>query len=69
MAATLTLLLFFVSFLELCAYSGAETLENHNPSDLLCTCNQIAAAISDASRVFLPGECVIRSSEILKSDA
>ncbi|KAF8492574.1 FAD-binding domain-containing protein [Russula emetica] len=53
---TLTLLLSFVFFLELCAHwhSRAETLEKHNPSDLLCTCNQIAATIDGASQVFFP---------------
>jgi len=68
MIITLTLLPFFVSFLELCAYSWAEPLEKHNPSDLLCTCNQIVASISGASQVFFPRESVIRSLEMLKSD-
>ncbi len=68
MVATLTLLPFFVSFLELCAYSWAEPLEKHNSSDLLCTCNQIAAAISGASQVFFPRESVILSLGMLKSD-
>ncbi|KAF8479493.1 FAD-binding domain-containing protein [Russula ochroleuca] len=40
--------------LALLSYGQPEALENHNPSDLLCTCNQIALAISDASQVFFP---------------
>ncbi|KAH9990390.1 hypothetical protein BJV77DRAFT_613305 [Russula vinacea] len=40
--------------LALLSYGRPETLENHNCSDLLCTCNQIAAAISGASQVFFP---------------
>jgi hypothetical protein len=58
---TLTLLLSFAFFLELCAYSWAEALEKHNPSDFLSTCNLIAAAVSGASQVFFPRECVILS--------
>jgi hypothetical protein len=61
MIMTLTLLLLFACFLELHAYSRAEALEKRNSSDLLWTCNQIAAAISDASQVFFPRECVILS--------
>ncbi|KAH9990394.1 FAD-binding domain-containing protein [Russula vinacea] len=40
--------------LALLSYGQPETLENHNSSDLLCTCNQIAVAISGASQVFFP---------------
>ncbi|KAH9990398.1 FAD-binding domain-containing protein [Russula vinacea] len=40
--------------LALLSYGQPETLENHISSDLLCTCNQIAAAISSASQVFFP---------------
>ena len=65
MIITLTLLPFFVSFLELCAFSWAEVSEKHNPSDILCTCDQIAAAISGHSQVFFPRECVICSLEML----
>jgi hypothetical protein len=65
MIMTLTLLLSFVFFLDLCAYSWAEALEKHNPSDLLCTCNQIAAAISGASQVFFPRECPSPISDAL----
>jgi hypothetical protein len=45
--------------LALLSYGQPEALENHNPSDLLCTCNQIALAISDASQVFFPCERVV----------
>jgi hypothetical protein len=67
MIMTLTLLISFMFFLELCSYSRAEleALEKHNPSDLLCTCNPIAAAISGDSQVFFPRECVILSLEML----
>ena len=65
MAVTLTLLLFLVSFLELCAYSSAEAPEKHNPSDLQRTCNQILAAISGASQVFFPREYVTYSLVML----
>ncbi len=61
MIMTLTLLLLFACFLELRAYSQAEVLEKRNSSDFLWTCNQIAAAISDASQVYFPRECVILS--------
>lgn len=37
MIMTLALLLSSVSFLGLCAYSWAESLEKHNPSELRCT--------------------------------
>ena len=47
--------------LALLSYGQPETLENHNSSDLLCTCNQIAGAISGASQVFFPRERVILS--------
>jgi len=65
MIITLTLLPFFVSFLELCAYSWAEPLEKHNPSDPLSTCNLIAAAISGTSQVFFPRECHLLISDAL----
>jgi hypothetical protein len=65
MIMTFIPLLSFMFFLELCAYSRAEALEKHNSSDLLCTCNQIAAAISGVSQVFFPRECVILSLVIL----
>ncbi|KAF8486364.1 FAD dependent oxidoreductase [Russula ochroleuca] len=47
-------LLLGASSLALLSYGQPEALENHNSSDLLCTCNQIAAAISDASQVSFP---------------
>ena len=57
MLMTLTSLLSIVFLLELCAYSWAEeVLEKRNPSDFLCICNEIAAAISGASQVFFPRE-------------
>jgi hypothetical protein len=68
MIMTLTSIFLFACFLELGARSRAEALEKRNSSDLLWTCNQIAAAISDASEVFFPRECVILSFVILQSD-
>jgi hypothetical protein len=65
MTMTLAPLLSFVFFLQLCAYSWAEALEKHNSTDLLRTCNQIAAAISGASQVFFPRESVILSLVML----
>jgi len=58
MIMTLSRLLSFVLFIESWTYSWAEALEKHNPSDPLRTCNHIAAAISGASQVFFPRECV-----------
>jgi hypothetical protein len=52
-------LLLGASSLALLSYGQPEALENHNSSDLLCTCNQIAAAISDASQVSFPCERVV----------
>ena len=57
----LTTLLLCAFSLALLSYGQPETLENHNSSHLLCTCNQIAAAVSGASQVFFPRECVILS--------
>jgi hypothetical protein len=54
--------------LALLSYGQPETLENHNSSDLLCICNQIAAAISGASQVFFPREHSVFSFLILRSD-
>jgi hypothetical protein len=68
MIMSLTPLLSLVFFLQLCAYSWAEALEKHNSTDLLRTCNQITAAISGASQVFFPRECVILSFVMLYSD-
>ena len=47
--------------LALLSYGLPEALENHSPSDSLCTCNKIAAAISRASQVFFPREHFILS--------
>ncbi|KAH9990421.1 FAD-binding domain-containing protein [Russula vinacea] len=51
--ALATLLLCAIS-LGLLSYGQPEALGNHNSSDLLYTCNKIAAAISGASQVFSP---------------
>ncbi len=63
MIMALKLLLLFACFLELraSAYSFAEALQKRNSSDFLWTCNQISAAISDASQVYFPRECIILS--------
>jgi FAD/FMN-containing dehydrogenase len=50
----LTTLLLCVFSLILPSHGLPEAVENHNSSDLLCTCNKIAAAISGASQVFFP---------------
>ncbi|KAF8486365.1 FAD dependent oxidoreductase [Russula ochroleuca] len=50
----LTTLLLCAFSLALLSYGQPETLENHNSSDLLSTCDKIAAAISGASQVFFP---------------
>ena len=59
----LTLLLLFAVVLELHLYSRAEArvFEKRNSSDLLDACNTIAEAISNASQVFFPRECVFLS--------
>jgi hypothetical protein len=59
--AFVTTLLICSFFLALRSYGRQETLENHTSSDFLYTCNQIAAAISDASQVFFSRELVILS--------
>ncbi|KAF8486369.1 FAD dependent oxidoreductase [Russula ochroleuca] len=51
MALTTLLCTFSLAVLS---YGQPETLENHNSSDLLCTCHQIAVALSGASQVFFP---------------
>jgi hypothetical protein len=43
----------------LLSFGQPEVMEIYNPSDLLCTCNQIAATISDVSQVFFPCERVV----------
>jgi hypothetical protein len=58
MALTTLLCTFSLAVLS---YGQPETLENHNFSDLLCTCHQIAVALSGASQVFFPRERVILS--------
>ena len=62
-----TLLLLTFSLASL-SYGQPETFEKRNSSDLLCTCNKIAAAISGASQVFFPRERVILSFVILQTD-
>ena len=62
MVMTLTPLLSILFLLELCAYGWAkEVLEKRNPSDFLCTCNEVADAISGASQVFFSRECAVLS--------
>jgi hypothetical protein len=62
----LTTLLLCVFSLILPSHGLPEAVENHNSSDLLCTCNKIAAAISGASQVFFPRERLI--SHLFQSD-
>ena len=64
----LATLLLCVFSLALLSYGRQGASENHNPSDSLRTCDQIAAAISDVSRVFFPRERVILSFVILQAD-
>jgi hypothetical protein len=64
----LTTLLLCAFSLALLSYGQPEALENHNSSDLLSTCNKIAAAISGSSKVFFPRERVILSFLMLRSD-
>jgi hypothetical protein len=40
--------------LALLSFGKPAVFETGNSPDLLCTCNEIAAAISDASQVFFP---------------
>src|SRR6267154_4046383 len=50
--------LLFCSFsLSILSHGRPETIQR--PSDLQCTCDQIAAAISGASQVFFPRMCVM----------
>ena len=57
---TLTKLLLLCAFSPaLLSYGRPEALKNHNSTDLLCICNQIAAAVSNASQVFFPREGII----------
>ena len=65
---TLTVLLHCVFSLALLSYGQQVALENHNPSDPIGTCNQIAVAISGASQVYFPREPAILSFVILKAD-
>jgi hypothetical protein len=60
---TLSTLLLCAFSLALLSYGWPEASKNHNSSDLLSTCNQIAAAISNASQVFFPCERIILSSD------
>jgi hypothetical protein len=61
-------LLLCVFSLALLSYGRQGVSDNHNPSDPLRTCDQIAAAISDISQVFFPRERVILSFVILQAD-
>lgn len=63
----LAMLLFCVFSLVLLSY-GQQGASEKNPSDLLRTCDQIAAAISGVSQVFFPRERVILSFVILYAD-
>jgi hypothetical protein len=49
-----TSLLLYALALALRSYGKPAALETRSSSDLLCTCNDIAAAISAASQVFFP---------------
>ena len=60
MALTL-LLLCAVALVSSRSYGKPATLETRNPSDLLCTCNEISAAISGVSHVFFPRSMSRRS--------
>jgi hypothetical protein len=64
----LATLLLCASSLALLSYGQPETWDNHDSSDLLSTCNQIATAISDVSQVFFPRKRVVFSILILQSD-
>ena len=64
----LATLLLCASSLALLSYGQQEVWENHGSSDLLSTCNQIAAAISGVSQVFFPRERVVFSILLLQSD-
>ena len=66
----LTLLLFFAVLVDLRLYSRAEALvfEKRNSSDLLGACNAIAEAISNASQVYFPRECVLLSFVMPRSE-
>ncbi|KAI0273287.1 hypothetical protein BGY98DRAFT_1099410 [Russula aff. rugulosa BPL654] len=54
MAFKLTSLLVCAFALALRSYGKPAALETRNSSELLCTCNDIAAAISGASKVYFP---------------
>jgi len=66
--ALITLLL-CAFFLVLPSHGRPEAFEKHNLSDLLCTCNQIAKAVSGASQDFFLRECGITSFVALQSNA
>jgi hypothetical protein len=50
----LTSLVLCAFALALPSYGKPAVFETENSLDFLCTCNEIAAAISDASQVFFP---------------
>jgi hypothetical protein len=58
---SLTTLLLCSFSLGLLSYGQPEALGSHNSSDLLYTCNVIAAAVSGASQVFFPRKRIILS--------
>jgi len=59
--ALTSLLLCAVALASSRSYGKPATLEMRNSSDLLCTCNEISAAISGASHVFFPRSMSRRS--------
>ena len=63
----LTMLLYAL-FLAVLSNGQPEALGKRNASDLLRTCNQIAAAISSASQVYFPCKRVILSFVILQAN-
>lgn len=65
MALTILLCAFLLGLLS---HGKAGVLKQDTYSDLLDTCNQIAAAISDASQVFYRGEHAIISFLMLQAD-
>ena len=63
----LTMLLYAL-FLAVLSNGRPEALGKRNSSDLLRTCNQIAAVISSASQVYFPCKRVILSFVILQAN-
>lgn len=65
---TLTTLLLCSIYLALLSYGRQEVLENESFYEIQRTCDQIAAAISGASQVSFPRECLILLFGILRSN-